>query len=79
MLKDLQFQWLGSRQLNTQSDMHDFDASNGVIFYSQVGRNGISCWNTAKPYVPENHILLAQNNQTMIYPSDLNVRWLKSQ
>lgn len=54
--------------------MHDFDRNSGIIFYSQVGRNGLSCWNTAKPYLPENHVLLAQNNQTMIYPGDLNVK-----
>lgn len=67
-------QWLGMRGPNTQSAMHYFDHSNGVIFYSQVGTNAISCWNTAKPFTPQNHVILAQNNQTMIYPGDLNVK-----
>lgn len=67
------FRWLGNRGPNTQSAMHDFDRNTGVIFYSQVGINGVSCWNSNRPYTPENHGLLARNNETMIYPGDLNV------
>lgn len=67
------FKWLGYRGANTQSAMHDFDKDTGVIFYSQVGRNGVSCWNTARPHTAENHVLLARNDRTMIYPGDLTV------
>lgn len=56
----------------TQSAMHDFDRS-GIIFYSQVGRNGVGCWNTKKQHTPTHFHFITGNNQTMIYPSDLNV------
>lgn len=59
--------------MNTQSAMHDFDQQSGIMFYSQVAVNGVSCWNTAKPYTPQNHALLERNDETMIYPGDLNV------
>lgn len=53
--------------------MHAFDRNSGVIFYSQVGINGIGCWNSNTQQSPQNFDILARNNQTMIYPSDLNV------
>lgn len=53
--------------------MHDYDRATGVIFYSQVATNGAACWNTAKPMTPANFGIIARNNQTMIYPGDLNV------
>ncbi|KAJ6626578.1 L-dopachrome tautomerase yellow-f2, partial [Pseudolycoriella hygida] len=64
---------IGERGRNTQSAMHDLDLNSGIMFYSQVAVNGVSCWNTAKPYTPRNHALLERNDETMIYPGDLNV------
>lgn len=66
-------QAIGVRGEHTQSAMHDFDPTTGVIFFSQVATNGVSCWNTKKPLVPENFVQLQRNNDTMIYPADLNV------
>lgn len=53
--------------------MHDFDRNSGIIFYSQVGVNGLGCWNSNTQHLPQNFENLARNDQTMIYPSDLNV------
>lgn len=64
---------LGKRGENTQSAMHDYDPSTGIIFFSQVGISGVSCWNTEKPLTTVNHVLLQQNDETMVYPCDLNV------
>lgn len=66
-------QFLGNRGLNSQSAMHAFDKASGVIFYSQVGINGVACWNSAKRFNAENHAVIARNDQKMIYPGDLNV------
>lgn len=52
--------------------MHDIDRT-GVIFYTQISRSGIGCWNTNKPLTPQNFHFLTGNNRTMIYPSDLSV------
>lgn len=67
------FQFLGKRGPRSQSAMHAFDKITGVLFYSQVGINGVACWNSAKPFTQENHAIIARNDQTMIYPGDLNV------
>lgn len=56
--------------------MHDFDARHGVLFFSQVANNGLSCWNIKKPLaVSGNHVQLQHNNDTMIYPADMHVSW----
>lgn len=54
--------------------MHAYDKRTGIIFYSQVSLNGIGCWDTTQPLNPDNFHLIAQDNTTMIYPSDINVR-----
>lgn len=69
------FQFVGKRGRESQSAMHDFDKLSGVVFYSQVGINGVACWNSAKPFTKENHAIIARDDRKMIYPSDLNVKW----
>lgn len=53
--------------------MHDIDNESGVIFYGHVTLNGVSCWNSKKRFSTINHILFAQNNETMVYTADLQV------
>lgn len=64
---------MGQRSEQGQSAMHVYDTFSGVIFYSQVSLNAIGCWNTAKPLDRDNFHIVAQDNTTMIYPSDINV------
>ncbi|XP_031631444.1 uncharacterized protein LOC116345869 [Contarinia nasturtii] len=67
------FEIVGQRAPFTQSNMHDFDKETGVIFYTQIWPSGVGCWNTKKSHVQNNFKLLAHNNRTMIYPSDISV------
>lgn len=53
--------------------MHDYDPNSGIIFYSQVAINGVSCYNTKKQFSTDNHAIIQRDDNTMIYPSDLNV------
>lgn len=53
--------------------MHGFERETGTIFYTQVATNGIGCWNTRYPHTADAFQMLAHNNRTMIYPSDLSV------
>lgn len=70
----IEFQYVGQRSERGQSAMHAYDKNTGVIFYSQVSLNGIGCWDTTLPLNQNNFHLIAQDNTTMIYPSDINVR-----
>uniref|UniRef100_A0A336MSU8 CSON006707 protein n=1 Tax=Culicoides sonorensis TaxID=179676 RepID=A0A336MSU8_CULSO len=67
------FHLLGNRGPGTQSAMHQFDLTTGVLFFSEIGRNAIGCMNSDRPINKENHAIVAQDNDRMIYPSDLKV------
>ncbi|XP_038220432.1 L-dopachrome tautomerase yellow-f2-like [Zerene cesonia] len=67
------FSFLGDRGENSQSTMHDFHNRTGVVFFSDIGRNAISCWNTAKSLSPAAVNVLAQDDELLSYPADLHV------
>lgn len=67
------FVYIGRRGRNTQSNMFEYDETTDVIFYTQIQKYGIACWNPNSPLKPSSFILLDQNEQAMIYPSDLSV------
>ncbi|XP_049547822.1 L-dopachrome tautomerase yellow-f2-like [Anopheles darlingi] len=66
------FQPLGERGPNTQSTMHHYDPQTGVLFYAQVARNAIGCWNTRQIYGPDTHAVVHQDDRELVYPSDLS-------
>ncbi|XP_053671737.1 L-dopachrome tautomerase yellow-f2-like [Anopheles nili] len=65
------FETLGDRGPNTQSTMHLYDRRTGVLFYAEVNRNSIGCWNTAQIFDAGNHAVVHLDNREFIYPSDL--------
>lgn len=67
------FVLLGKRGETSQSTMHEYDPKTGVIFYADVGRSAVSCWNTNKEFSAENHHVIAKDDTEMVYPCDLNV------
>lgn len=71
---DRDFKLLGRRGDARQSTMHEYDPHTNVVFYAEIQRNGISCWNTNKRFSSDNHGTVAQDSQLMIYPSDLTVK-----
>ncbi|XP_017031202.1 L-dopachrome tautomerase yellow-f2-like [Drosophila kikkawai] len=67
------FRVLGSRGPSTQSTMHEYDPKTGVIFFAEIQKNGVGCWNTHKPFSAESHGTVDSNARDMIYPSDLSI------
>lgn len=67
------FRLLGHRGVRRQSTMHAYDNRTNVIFYAEIQRNGIGCWNVDHPLTPEYHGTVASDARRMIYPSDLTV------
>ncbi|XP_065089892.1 L-dopachrome tautomerase yellow-f-like [Ochlerotatus camptorhynchus] len=67
------FRHLGSRGPNTQSSIHAFDEKTGVLFYAEVNRNAIGCWNSAMEFNPDNHGIVHLDNKEMIYPADVTI------
>ncbi|KAH8300582.1 hypothetical protein KR044_010060, partial [Drosophila immigrans] len=66
---------IGDRGLNGQSSTSGI-ARNGVMFFTQVHRDNIGCWDTAKPYTRANlgSLLDADNSTNPIqFPNDLKL------
>lgn len=66
------FQPIGDRGSNAQSTMHHFDGESQVLFYAEVNRNSIGCWNTQSNFSADNHDIIHHDNERMIYPTDLS-------
>ncbi|KAH8417928.1 hypothetical protein KR222_008606 [Zaprionus bogoriensis] len=67
------FRLLGSRGVDKQSTMHQYDPRTGVVFYAEIQTNGVGCWNTKKPFYSTYHDTIVSDPQHMIYPSDLTI------
>jgi dopachrome tautomerase len=67
------FKFIGQRGPDSQSGNHHFDAQTKVMFFAEMQKNAISCWNIRDPLKGSNIHIVAQNNSTMIYPVDLTV------
>ncbi|XP_022204541.2 protein yellow [Nilaparvata lugens] len=67
---------LGSRGPNSQATASMIDEKSGVLFYTQVNKNGIGCWNSVKhanEYSADTNGLVSSDNDTMVFPNDLKV------
>lgn len=67
---------LGTRGPSSQATASFLDPQTGVVFYTQINKNGVSCWNSFShpdDYSPETNVLLASDNETMLFPNDLKV------
>ncbi|XP_053670959.1 L-dopachrome tautomerase yellow-f-like [Anopheles nili] len=67
------FTYLGERGIKTQSTIHQYDPQTGVLFYAEVNRNSIGCWNSAERFDPETHGIVHLDNKHFIYPSDMTL------
>ncbi|XP_047526633.1 L-dopachrome tautomerase yellow-f2-like [Vanessa atalanta] len=67
------FKLLGDRGERTQSSASYYDTNTSVLFYTQINRNGIGCWNSNKPYTPENNPLLFNDSTLFEFLNDLKV------
>uniref|UniRef100_A0A146LMT8 Protein yellow n=1 Tax=Lygus hesperus TaxID=30085 RepID=A0A146LMT8_LYGHE len=71
-----EYRVLGSRGPNSQASASFLDIPSGVLFYTQVNKNGVGCWNSVKhanKYSADTNDLVSSDNQTMIFPNDLKV------
>lgn len=67
------FKLLGDRGNNTQASASYYDPKTHVLFYTQVNRDGVGCWNSNKPYTPENNPLIFSDSKLFEFPNDLKI------
>ena len=68
------FTILGDRGPKSQVSASCYDDTTDVIFYTQVNRDAIGCWNTRKPFNEENQGLVDADSEKLIFPNDLKIR-----
>lgn len=68
-----EFKYVGDRGMNGHSTSEAYDSETGVIFYTQVHKDAVSCWNVKHPYTPDTQGLVDSDSNAMIFPNDLKV------
>ncbi|XP_038211391.1 L-dopachrome tautomerase yellow-f-like [Zerene cesonia] len=64
---------LGERGPLSQATAADLDPHNNVMFYAQLNKNGVSCWNMERPLTVENVPLILSDCTVLEFPNDLKV------
>ncbi|XP_050682643.1 L-dopachrome tautomerase yellow-f2-like isoform X1 [Leptidea sinapis] len=64
---------IGDRGPLSQATAADLDLVHNVMFYSQLSRNGISCWNTEKAMTKENVPLILSDCVLLEFPNDVKI------
>lgn len=64
---------IGKRGKGSQSTMHGIHQKSAAMFFAEINKSAVTCWNTRGPLRPTNMVEVARDNVTLIYPSDLSV------
>ncbi|XP_053959654.1 protein yellow [Anastrepha ludens] len=67
------FKFVGDRGMNGQSTAEVYDKETGVLFYTQVNKDAIACWNVNRPYDSESQGLIDSDSHTLVFPNDMKI------
>lgn len=67
------YKLLGERGPKSQSTSEVYDPKTDNIFYTQINRDAIGCWNINKPYTPENQGIVDSDSNSLVFPNDLKI------
>lgn len=67
------YQLLGNRGPRGQSTTEQIDLKSNVMFYTQVNKDSIQCWNTNKIYTEANQGIVDSDTETLVFPNDLKI------
>lgn len=67
------YKLVGDRGQNGQATAEFFDDDSGVLFYTQVNKDAIGCWNSKKPYNPDTQGLVDSDSDALVFPNDLKI------
>lgn len=64
---------VGDRGQNGQSSAEFLDEKTNVLFYTQVNKDGVGCWNANKQYNPDTQGIVDSDSDALVFPNDLKV------
>lgn len=68
-----EFRLVGERGHNSQSSAEFLDENTNIMFYTQVNKDAVGCWNIRKPFNPDNQGLVDSDSDSLVFPNDLKV------
>lgn len=68
-----EFSYVGDRGENGQSTAEFFDIKNNVLFYTQISKNAVNCWNAATPYNTDTQGVVDSSSDSLVFPNDLKL------
>ncbi|CAH1995391.1 unnamed protein product [Acanthoscelides obtectus] len=63
----------GSKGPKSQTSESTIDSKTGVMFFTQLQKDGIACWNTKMPLDPPNVGMITQDNEKLIFTNDITI------
>lgn len=67
------FVLVGDRGPNSQATAEAVHEKTNVLFYTQVNRDGVGCWNINKPFNLDTQGLVDSDEQALVFPNDLKI------
>ncbi|XP_022913148.2 protein yellow [Onthophagus taurus] len=67
------FKVLGDKGDDSQTSASDFDPNSEVLFFTQLQKDGVACWNTKKVLAPENVALVAEDGERLVFTNDIKL------
>ncbi|NP_001154968.1 yellow-f isoform X1 [Nasonia vitripennis] len=67
------FTMVGEKGPNSQGTSSTIDAETGIIYFSQINRHGLACWNTKVPLHPGSFNLITRDPENLAFPNDLAI------
>ncbi|CAH2042679.1 unnamed protein product, partial [Iphiclides podalirius] len=67
-------QIVGDRGPMSQATACDYDPGTNVLFYTQLSKNGVGCWNLDREFSEQNTPLLLSDCSLLEFPNDIKVK-----
>ncbi|KAI4461753.1 protein yellow-related [Holotrichia oblita] len=67
------FKIVGDKGVKSQTSASDLELSSNVLFFSQLQKDGVACWNIRKPLTPENIALVVHDSERLIFTNDIKL------
>lgn len=64
---------LGERGPNGQSSASYYDEKSKVLFYTQVNKDSIQCWNSDTAYTPNTQGIVFSDSDALEFPNDIKI------
>ncbi|XP_044595150.1 protein yellow-like isoform X2 [Cotesia glomerata] len=66
-----QFYVVGNKGPLTQGTSSMYDLETGIIYFTQLNKNAVACWDTKMDLNPDNFRIVAQDNEKLVFPNDI--------